>query len=218
MYLRGGGHKRSPRHAVITRAALLSAMSLSVVKATLKYVCTLRPLPLSLYPQAPCPSRGNPALPGCAHVHNTNNPPLKPLLVIRVNMPSPYNAHSPHQHCPPKRNKTEQKRDKMAPHCFPCQSSWQAQAENPRGGSGWRWRWWRRWQVKLLCYSAVTLLAFVCPFAIGEHRRARWFPCMSCMLIWQITPNAAFLPVWGAGGVSQEQAVQGNRNTHSMRY
>lgn len=72
MCLRGGWRKRSPRHAVITRAAVLFAMDLSVVKAALRYVCTLRPLPRSLSPQAPCHSRGKPVLPGCARVQNTN--------------------------------------------------------------------------------------------------------------------------------------------------
>lgn len=68
----GGGHKRSPRYAVITHAAVLFAMALSVVKAALRHVCTLRPIFLFLSPQAPCHSRGGPALSGCAQVHNTN--------------------------------------------------------------------------------------------------------------------------------------------------
>lgn len=55
---------------------------------------------LSLSPQATCHSRGGPALPGCAQVHNTNKPP--PPLTTHHHWgqcalaPLPYSAHSPY--------------------------------------------------------------------------------------------------------------------------
>ncbi|TNN55129.1 hypothetical protein EYF80_034653 [Liparis tanakae] len=54
----------------------------------------------------------------------TNSPLLTPHhhRGQRALAPSPCDAYGPHQRCPPKRNKTELKRGKMAPRCFPCQS------------------------------------------------------------------------------------------------
>lgn len=90
MCLRGGGHQRSPRYAVITHAAVLFAMGLSVVKAALRHVCTLRPLSRSLSPQATCHSRGGPASLAVPKSITPTNPP-RPLLptTTGVNVPSP---------------------------------------------------------------------------------------------------------------------------------
>lgn len=76
MFHRGGGQKRSPRYTVITHVATLFAMALSVVKGALRHVCTLRPVFLSRAPQAPCHSRGRPALSVPTSIPANSTPPL----------------------------------------------------------------------------------------------------------------------------------------------
>lgn len=45
---------------------------------------------------------------------------------------------------------------------------------------------------KLLCYSTVTLWPLFVHLVIQNHHRANWFPCMSCLVTWQIQSNTAF--------------------------
>lgn len=199
MCLRGGGHERSPRHAVITHAALLSAMSLSVVKATLRYVCTLRPLPLSLSPQASCPSRGIPALPGCAHVQNTKYPPqtspcYKGQHALTLQRPQ----STPTLPSKEKQNWTEKRLN--GPTLLSLSKLMTGPSRVPQ-----RRVWLKMMTMAEMASQVVVLqcsytLAFVCLFAIGEHHRARWFPCMSCMLKWQIASNAGFCQSGGQEG------------------
>lgn len=131
--------------------------------------------------------------------------------------PSPANAHGPNQHCPPKRNKTKLKRDKMAPRCFPCQSSWQARAGPPQ----------RRVQLKMMTTEITSqvvvlqrsyTLALVCPFGYSEALRSKLIPMHVMFSNMTDTIKCCFASVCGAWRVSEELAIQENRNKHSIRY
>lgn len=168
MFLRGGGHKRSPRYAVITHAAVLFAMGLLVVKAALRHVCTLRPLSLSLSPQATCHSRGGPALSGCAHVHNTNKPPTT-ITTTGVNVPSPPYPTVPtvHTRLPSKEKQNQTEKRQNGPTLLPLSKLLTGPSRGPQ----------RRIQLKMMTAEITSqvvvlqhsyTLALVCPFGYSE--------------------------------------------------
>lgn len=86
--------------------------------------------------------------------------------------------------------------------------------------------WWPQsivWLTMMITSQVVALqcsytLALVCPFAIQKQPRAHLFPCVSCLVTWQIISNAVFLSICEAWRVSEELPIQVDMSTHSIRY